>query len=303
MARDGGYDEAHARRAVFAAALRRSWRGAVLWGLAFGVTIAATEAAYPKTFPTPESRQALQLLMQGNTGFAAVFGQIHRIDTVAGYTVYKTMFTLVILAAIWGLLVATRVLRGEEDVGQVGAVRRRADDAWRCHVADRCRARRRCGAGLDPNRGVRRRGRPGVRCRDLGERVALLRDRGRRGRGDGDGDRHALLAAVRDTTRRQPSRRRRARRRVSDPDGCRLGSVARRPSVGEPDRVDRGARAVDRVAAARLLTDHTADLRSRRWVGVARGTPRPRRERARQPATRHRRARCCSVARRASRSG
>ena len=126
MARERRYDEARARRAVFSAALHRSWRGAALWGIAFGVTIAATEATYPKTFPTAESRQALQLLMQGNTGFAAVFGQIHRIDTVAGYTVYKTMFTLVILAAIWGLLVATRVLRGEEDAGR-----------WELYVAGR----------------------------------------------------------------------------------------------------------------------------------------------------------------------
>jgi polyether ionophore transport system permease protein len=112
------YGEARARRAVFTAALHRSWRSALLWGVVFGVMIAATEATYPKAFPTPASRQALQMAMQGNTGFAAVFGEIHRIDTVAGYTVYKTMFTMVILAAIWGLLLATRVLRGEEDTGR-----------------------------------------------------------------------------------------------------------------------------------------------------------------------------------------
>jgi ABC-2 type transport system permease protein len=118
MARPERYGEARARRAVFAAALRRSGRAGFLWGLVFGVMIAATAATYPKAFPTEASRQALQLVMQGNTGFAAVFGEIHRIDTVAGYLVYKTMFTMVILAAIWGLLVATRVLRGEEDTGR-----------------------------------------------------------------------------------------------------------------------------------------------------------------------------------------
>ncbi len=118
MARDGGVGDGQARRAVFRTALRRSARAAFLWGLVFGVMIAATEAVYPTTFPTEASRQAIQLLMAGNTGFAAVFGEIHRIDTVAGYTVYKTMFTMVILAAIWGLLVATRLLRGEEDAGR-----------------------------------------------------------------------------------------------------------------------------------------------------------------------------------------
>ena len=37
---------------------------------------------------------------------------------MAGYTAYKTMFILVILGAIWGLLIATRLLRGEEDAGR-----------------------------------------------------------------------------------------------------------------------------------------------------------------------------------------
>jgi ABC-2 type transport system permease protein len=39
-------------------------------------------------------------------------------DTVAGYTAYKTMFTLIVLGAIWGLLISTRLLRGEEDAGR-----------------------------------------------------------------------------------------------------------------------------------------------------------------------------------------
>ncbi len=39
-------------------------------------------------------------------------------DTVAGYTAYKTTYFMVILGAIWGLLIATRVLRGEEDAGR-----------------------------------------------------------------------------------------------------------------------------------------------------------------------------------------
>jgi ABC-2 type transport system permease protein len=118
MFRRDRYGEARARRAVFTATLRRSARAGLLWGLGFGVMIAATEAAYATTFPTEESRRAILAVMQGNTGFAAVFGQVHAIETVAGYTVYKTMFTMVILAAIWGLLVATRVLRGEEDTGR-----------------------------------------------------------------------------------------------------------------------------------------------------------------------------------------
>ena len=97
---------------------KRAARPGLLWGMVFGLTIAATEVAYPSTFPTPASRALLAASVQGNAGFEAVFGPIRRLDTVAGYTAYKTMTTLVILGAIWGLLIATRLLRGEEDAGR-----------------------------------------------------------------------------------------------------------------------------------------------------------------------------------------
>ena len=97
---------------------RRAGRAGTLWGLVFGATIAATETAFSSTFPTAASRAQLALSVGGNVGFEAVFGQIRQIGTVAGYTAYKTMFTLILLGAIWGLFVATRSLRGEEDAGR-----------------------------------------------------------------------------------------------------------------------------------------------------------------------------------------
>jgi len=112
------YGERHAARVVAVTSARRAARQGFLWGLVFGITIAATELAYLSSFPTEASRLELARSMQGNTGFAAVFGPIHRLDTVAGYTQYKSMFTLVVLACIWGLLIATRVSRGEEDGGR-----------------------------------------------------------------------------------------------------------------------------------------------------------------------------------------
>jgi ABC-2 type transport system permease protein len=61
-------------------------------------------------------------------------------DTVAGYTAYKTMFTMTVIAAIWGLFLATRLLRGEEDTGR-----------WELLLAGqttRARAARDVGVGL-----------------------------------------------------------------------------------------------------------------------------------------------------------
>jgi ABC-2 type transport system permease protein len=47
-----------------------------------------------------------------------MFGLLRRMDTVAGYTAYKSGFFIAILGAIWGLFMATRVSRGEEDAGR-----------------------------------------------------------------------------------------------------------------------------------------------------------------------------------------
>ena len=41
-----------------------------------------------------------------------------QIQTVAGYTVWKSFMFLIIVGAVWGLLTGTRLLRGEEDAGR-----------------------------------------------------------------------------------------------------------------------------------------------------------------------------------------
>jgi ABC-2 type transport system permease protein len=118
MHAENGRTERRAAWAVALASARRTGRPGLLWGLLFGLTAAATELSYRSTFPTAASRARLAASMQGNAGFQALFGTIHRIDTVAGYTAYKTGMFLGILGAIWGLLAATRLLRGEEDAGR-----------------------------------------------------------------------------------------------------------------------------------------------------------------------------------------
>jgi len=118
MLRSERYDPSVATRAIAVTTAKRSARGGVLWGLVFGATIAASASTYTTSFPTPASRALVAASIEGNVAFEALFGPIHGIDTVAGYTAYKTMYTVLILGSIWGLLVATRLLRGEEDAGR-----------------------------------------------------------------------------------------------------------------------------------------------------------------------------------------
>ncbi len=112
------YDEPRASRAVAVFTSRRAGKQGALWGLVFGATIAASASSYAGLFPTAASRVEVARSFQGNAAWAALFGPLRRLDTVAGYTVYKSGMTVIILGAIWGLLVATRVTRGEEDAGR-----------------------------------------------------------------------------------------------------------------------------------------------------------------------------------------
>ena len=66
-----------------------------------------------------------------------LLGPVSAIDTVGGYTVYKGFVFLTTIGAIWGLLIATRLLRGEEDAGR-----------WQLVLAGRARAARATGATL-----------------------------------------------------------------------------------------------------------------------------------------------------------
>lgn len=118
MWRDDVYDDRRAGRALSLLTARRAGRSGLLWGLLFGATVAATMSQYPSMFPTVAARRDVARSLEPNVGFRAVFGVMHHMDTVAGYTAYKVGYTLLILGAIWGLLTATRVLRGEEDGGR-----------------------------------------------------------------------------------------------------------------------------------------------------------------------------------------
>ncbi|HET8527165.1 MAG TPA: ABC transporter permease subunit [Actinomycetota bacterium] len=112
------YGDGPAGRVVAVTTATRAARQGVLWGLVFGGTIAASAATYASVFPTDASREQLARSFEGNTAWAALFGPLRQLDTVAGYTVYKSGMTVIILGAIWGLLLATKSLRGEEDAGR-----------------------------------------------------------------------------------------------------------------------------------------------------------------------------------------
>src|SRR3954452_21055471 len=97
-----GADAAIARRAF-----RQIRVAATVWAAVFGVSAAASALTYVSSFPDQASRQQLAAGVSGDVGAAILLGPIAAIDTVGGYTVYKSFVFLSSIGAVWGLLAAT----------------------------------------------------------------------------------------------------------------------------------------------------------------------------------------------------
>ncbi len=74
--------------------------------------------SYSSIYKTPAERAALAAAFGSNRTTIALFGPAPHLETVAGFTVLKTFLTLTVIGAVWGLLTATRLLRGEEQDGR-----------------------------------------------------------------------------------------------------------------------------------------------------------------------------------------
>jgi ABC-2 type transport system permease protein len=97
---------------------RRTIRSGALWGFVFGAVVISSAWSYSGIYRTQAQRTALATAFGSNRTTIALFGPAPHLDTVAGFTVFKTLLTLTLVGAVWGLLTATRMLRGEEDTGR-----------------------------------------------------------------------------------------------------------------------------------------------------------------------------------------
>jgi polyether ionophore transport system permease protein len=98
---------------------RRAMRGALIWGSVFGLTAWLEFSQFSKEYPTAAARAMLVKTMGSNAGLQAIFGPSPQIDTAGGYMVAHSVGVFgIIIGAVWGLLVGTRLLRGEEGAGR-----------------------------------------------------------------------------------------------------------------------------------------------------------------------------------------
>ena len=97
---------------------RRAVRSGLAWGVVFGAVVASSITQFTTAYDTPQSRHEIATTIGGNGALRAVFGSGRALETVAGWTAWRSLGILTILGSIWALLAATRWLRGEEDSGR-----------------------------------------------------------------------------------------------------------------------------------------------------------------------------------------
>ncbi|MGH3678598.1 MAG: polyketide antibiotic transporter [Mycobacterium sp.] len=106
-----------ASRALNGLTMRHIRRGALIVAVVCAGMSAFVSAQYDSMFQGALDQSALRALAQ-NPAIRTLFGPPVALDTAGGFTVWRTGTPVLVLAAVWILLAATRITRGEEDAGR-----------------------------------------------------------------------------------------------------------------------------------------------------------------------------------------
>ncbi len=102
-----------------------------LWGLVFGLYVYDNAFGFDAIAPDRRQRDKLLSAIASNTGLKALIGDTHRITTSGGFTDWRAIGVTALVVSVWGLLAATKALRGEEAAGR-----------WELFLAGQTTARR-----------------------------------------------------------------------------------------------------------------------------------------------------------------
>jgi len=104
--------------ALVARAVRDSRTLTVVFVYLFLVYSFVQPVGYRRIYTTQASREDFARSFGENSGLRLLYGQPHNVATVEGYTAWRVGGVLAIAAAAFGVLMAVRALRGEEDAGR-----------------------------------------------------------------------------------------------------------------------------------------------------------------------------------------
>src|SRR5665213_2186645 len=98
---------------------RHTIRGAILWALVFSGYFASKSIGLVDVYPTTAARLKIAQSYGNNIGIEFLIGSARHVTAAAGsIAAWNTIGIMVIVGSIWGLLLATKYFRGEEDSGR-----------------------------------------------------------------------------------------------------------------------------------------------------------------------------------------
>lgn len=112
--------------------VRQTIRGAIVIGLLAGIILGMQGYLYVQLYPDPVSQRAFAETLSLAPQLGFLYGDADNLyHGPNGYMVYRAAQTLAVIMSVWGLLVATRLLRGSEEEGRWEVVRSGAITARR----------------------------------------------------------------------------------------------------------------------------------------------------------------------------
>jgi ABC-2 type transport system permease protein len=106
-------------RALRRFGFRQTLRGALILGFLIGIMMGAQGAAYAAAYPDQHSRDIFVNSLKSVPSLGFMAGEIADASSPASYSIYKSITLVTLLTSVWGLLVTTRLLRGQEEDGRL----------------------------------------------------------------------------------------------------------------------------------------------------------------------------------------
>lgn len=97
---------------------KRTRKAAILGGVLFAFYAASKVIGFVEAYKTAAAREAFAKSFGNNTGMNALLGTAHDVGSIPGYTNWNVMGVVVIIGGVWGLMLATKFFRGEEEAGR-----------------------------------------------------------------------------------------------------------------------------------------------------------------------------------------